>query len=215
MVRATVRGPIVKPPATNRELDAPPSGIDTRPINGWSLLGQTLAAIVVLALVAFAIEHAFATQLRSMGVFFVQRFGLLGFFVGTFVADGFHVPVPAQFYLLALVSSGRPALAPLSVMCIASILAGHVGYRIGGRLEGLPFFHRLVSRSGGKVKGLFARYGVWAVAVGSLTPVPYPILCYLSGLYQIPYGLFSLLTLLRIPRLLFFYYLFLRASHRG
>ncbi|MBV9108396.1 MAG: hypothetical protein JO306_03190 [Gemmatimonadetes bacterium] len=46
---------------------------------------------------------------------------------------------------------------------------------------------------------------LWAVALGTLAPVPYSVLCYAAGLYRIPYMLFSAFTLLRVPRLLFFY----------
>ncbi len=175
---------------------------------GWKLVAQTLAAIVLVGGSVALAGHFYGPALRSLALAFVRHFGLGGFFLGTFLADGFHFPIAPQFYLLAVVSSGGDPIVPLAVICTASIAAGHVAYRVGGTLTRFAFFRRLLARSRGRVDRLFARYGIWAIAVGSVTPVPYSVLCYLSGLYRVDYRLFSLLTLLRIPRLLFFYFLF-------
>ena len=41
--------------------------------------------------------------------------------------------------------------------------------------------------------------------MGSISPVPFSLLCNLSGLYRVPFRIFLVLSLFRIPRLLVFY----------
>jgi membrane protein YqaA with SNARE-associated domain len=129
-------------------------------------------------------------------------------FIGTFLADAFSFPIPPQFYLLTAVVSGGSPVVPIIVVSLASILGGHTGYRLARPLATHPLVHRLRHRSQERVDGLFRRYGYWAVAVGAIAPVPFPVLCWAAGLYHVSFPLFSLFTLLRVPRILFFYFLF-------
>jgi len=57
------------------------------------------------------------------------------------------------------------------------------------------------------LRKLIERYGAWALVIGSLTPVPYSFLCYLSGLNHVRYRLFAVVCLLRIPKIVVYYYL--------
>lgn len=144
-------------------------------------------------------------ELESLGRAFVQRFGVAGMFLGTFLADAFSFPIPPQFYMLTAVSAGGSQLAAMVAICAASMSAGYVGYRLAGRLARVRLFARRIAASRAKVDRLVERYGYWAIVVGSITPIPFSVLCYLSGLYRIPARYLGLLIVTRIPRLLVFY----------
>jgi membrane protein YqaA with SNARE-associated domain len=117
------------------------------------------------------------------------------------------VPIPPQVYMLASIAGGASPVGTITVVCVSSLLAGAVGYRLAGRLSELPFLRGRIAAARPRLDPLFARYGVWAVAIGTVTPMPYSVLCYLAGLYRLPPRLFGLLLLFRIPRIVFFYVL--------
>lgn len=135
----------------------------------------------------------------------MERFGLVGMFLGTFLADAFSFPIPPQFYMLTAISAGGPQVAPMIVISVASLVAGCTGYLLARHLARLRIIAARLERTRPRIDRLFERYGYWAIAVGSLTPVPFSMLCYLSGLYRIPPRYFVTLVLFRVPRLIVFY----------
>jgi membrane protein YqaA with SNARE-associated domain len=170
------------------------------------LLHLALGIGAFVALVSVAAYFARA-ELESFGRAFVQHFGIAGMFLGTFLADAFSFPIPPQFYMLTAISSGQPQLAAMVAICAASMSAGYVGYRLAGRLARVRLFARRIEASRATVDRLIKRHGYWAIVVGSITPVPFSVLCYLSGLYRIPAKYLGVLILTRVPRLLVFYML--------
>ncbi len=165
-----------------------------------------LPLVVVFAGVSLGAAW-FRPELRALGIAFVQRFGYAGMAAGAFAADAFMFPIPPQFYLLTAVTAGAPQVPSVAVVCVASVLASNVAYHVAGTLARVPFVRHRIERSRGKIDPLFARYGYYAVAVGAVSPIPFSLLCYLAGLYRVPYRVYAVLVLLRIPRLLVFYLL--------
>jgi membrane protein YqaA with SNARE-associated domain len=155
----------------------------------------------VIALAAYLARD----ELDALGRGFVQRFGVAGMFVGTYLADAFSFPIPPQFYMLTAITSGGSQTAPLIAISAASLLAGCTGYRLASRLARLRLFAARIERTRPKIDRLFERYGYWAIAIGSISPIPFSMLCYLSGLYRVPPRYFLTMVLFRVPRLLLFY----------
>jgi membrane protein YqaA with SNARE-associated domain len=163
-----------------------------------------LGLLVVFGAVA-GLARVFRGPLQAIGTAFVDRFGLLGMFVGSFVSDAFTVPIPPQFYLLTAVTSGRPQLPAIVVCCTASVLGGALGYRLATPLSRLGFFRRLLDRTRPHVDRLFARWGRWSAVVAGFSPLPFSGLCYTAGLYRMPLPLFAVFLGLRVPRILIIY----------
>jgi membrane protein YqaA with SNARE-associated domain len=161
------------------------------------------ALVVLVALLA----HTFRPELERMGRAFLERFGYAGIALGTYLADGLHCPVPPQFYMLASIAGGWSVPGTLVALSTGSVLGGITAYSIARRASRLAFFERLLARSRKKVDWLFERYGRWAVAVGSLTPIPYSFLCYIAGAYRMRPGIFVALAAFRIPKLVLYFYL--------
>lgn len=164
---------------------------------GGGLLGFFLGVLVLARL--------FREPLRALGETFVHRFGLPGIFLGTFVADAFTFPIPPQFYLLTVITSGRAPAAPVLAVLLASVLAGLTGYLLAGRLAGVGAFRRLLERTRERVEGIFRRWGPWAILIAGLSPLPFSGLCYAAGFYRMSPRLFALFLALRVPRLLVYY----------
>lgn len=166
-----------------------------------------LAGMVLLLLLMVALAKGFREPLERMGRAFADNLGYSGLALGTFIADGFHFPIPPQFYMLLAISSQVSQLRAFAAIAIASLLGGYAGYSLAGRLAGIRIVARRLERSRAVAARAFSRFGVRGTLVAGLLPVPYSVLCYLAGLQGLPAKLFLLFSLLRIPRLVAYYYL--------
>ena len=142
---------------------------------------------------------------------FVARFGYAGMTLGTFIADGFHFPVPPQFYMLLAVSSGTPDAAALAAIACGSLPGGLVEYLIGRRLARFPAVARKLERSTLLIQRFLDRFGYGAALLASLSPIPYSVLCAVTGAHGLRWRFFALVSLCRLPRLCLYYWL-VRAS---
>lgn len=169
-------------------------------------LKLVLGAAALVGVVSI-LGHYFRSELETLGTMFVEHFGYLGIALGTYIADGLHCPVPPQFYMLASITSGWSELWTIVVVCIGSLLGGITAYSIARRAADMALLKRILARTQKKVDWLFERYGYWAVAIGSLTPIPYSFLCYVAGGYRMPPRIFLTLSLFRIPKVILYFYL--------
>lgn len=163
-----------------------------------------MAALFALMLV---LANTFRAPLERLGRAFAESFGYAGLAIGTFIADGFHFPIPPQFYMLLAITSEMSQPLAFAAITLASLAGGYAGYTFAGRLAGIGIVARRLERSRALAERAFSRYGVRGTLVAGLLPVPYSVLCYLAGLQGLPANLFLLFTLLRIPRLVAYYYL--------
>jgi len=188
---------------------ASPAGLGRRELVSlglrWSL---GIAAFVALMLV---VAESLREPLEALGKSFVARFGYAGMTLGTFLADGFHFPVPPQFYMLLAVSSGTPDLPALGAIACGSLPGGLVGFVVAGRLAHVPALAKKLERSTVFVQRFFQRYGYGAALLASLSPIPYSVLCAMCGAHGLKWRFFALLSLCRLPRLCLFYWI-VRAS---
>lgn len=169
-------------------------------------LKVVLGAACLVTLVA-VLGYYYRPELERIGRGFLERFGYLGITLGTYLADGLHCPVPPQFYMLASIVSGWSVFWTLVAVCTGSLLGGYTAYSIATRISHLRFLERWLAHTQKKVEWLFTRFGYWAIAIGSLTPIPYPFLCYVAGMYRMPPKIFGVLSLFRIPKVVLYFYL--------
>lgn len=161
------------------------------------LLGLTLAGAVWLHEPLSAFSNWVATEL-----------GLPGIFLGTMASDTVSFPIVPDVYLFVGVTSDLHEVAVLATVSTASILGGAVSYRLGPLLARIPFFARRLEPHHKKGRAFFRRYGVWAVLLAALSPLPFSIFCWLAGIYQMPQKPFLLACLARAPRFALYLYLF-------
>lgn len=176
-------------------------------VTPFHLLGRSVLAIAAVFGAVALLGFTFRAELIRAGQWFIDTLGYAGMGIGTFAADGLHFPVPPQFYMLAAITRGSPARPVLSAIVIGSLAGGHLAYGLAAKARSIRFFMRGAKRVNKSLRALIDRYGVWALVIGSLTPVPYSFLCYLSGLNHVPYRFFAILCVLRIPKIVVYYYL--------
>jgi len=101
-------------------------------------------------------------------------------------AESSFFPIPPDVILGPMAASHRERWLRFAVVCtVASVLGGLAGYGIG------LFLYNSVGRFifdlfgyGGRemeLRAFYDEWGVWAVIVGGLTPVPYKLVTILSG----------------------------------
>jgi membrane protein YqaA with SNARE-associated domain len=96
-------------------------------------------------------------------------------------------------------------LPALGAITVGSLIGGHVAYFLASKVRSIGFFRRGARRAEKTMHNLIERFGTWALVIGSLTPVPYSFLCYLSGLNRLPYKKFLVLCALRVPKVALYY----------
>jgi membrane protein YqaA with SNARE-associated domain len=173
----------------------------------WKLVAQVSGGLIVLFVIVGLLGRTVRHDLEQLGLRFVDWLGYPGMGLGTFLADGLHFPIPPQFYMLAVITGGGSVSAALAWIAAGSIVGGHAAYGLAAKAGNIRFIRRRVARVQGTMARLVERWGAGAMVFGSLLPVPYSLLCYLSGLNRLPYRLFALLCLLRIPKLVAYFYL--------
>jgi membrane protein YqaA with SNARE-associated domain len=181
-----------------------------REFSGRELLQVSLrwgAGLALVFAVMVLVANFFRAPLEGLGRAFVERFGYQGMLLGTFIADGFHFPVPPQFYMLMAITSGASKSLAFAFIACGSLLGGVTGFLLSRRLARFGPIARRVERAGGLVSRAFGRFGYRAALVASLLPVAYSVLCYLAGIYRLPPRVFAVISLCRIPRLVLFFYL--------
>ena len=162
-----------------------------------------MAVLVVVAVLASTLRP----QLTALGESFVERFGFGGMAAGTLIADAFHFPIPPQFYMLMAVTGGVSQVTALAAICAGSLSGGYLGYELSKRLGRVSFVARRLEGPRMSAERAFQRWGYRAAVIASLLPIAYSVLCYLAGLNRLPIRFFAVLAVLRVPRLILFYYL--------
>ena len=173
----------------------------------WLVVRFVLGLSVLVGLVVVLVRFA-RPELEQLGTWFVERFGAVGVGLGTLIADGFHFPIPPQFYMLLSIAAGAPASLTLAATMIGSLLGGVFGFALARHLGSIPRVAHFIERLSGRIGQKLGReYAYRSVVFLSVTPMAFSVLCYLAGLYRMRRGPFFLLLGLRIPKLVLYYYL--------
>lgn len=88
----------------------------------------------------------------------------------------------------------------LVMLSLLSYGSGILAYYIGTRLSHLPTVHRYLLEKNAETMAQLKRFGALLIVLGALTPLPYPIICQLSGLTKFPFKTFALITTVRFLR---------------
>jgi membrane protein YqaA with SNARE-associated domain len=169
---------------------------------------RIVLGLLVLLGGVILLVHSFRPELENIGRTFVGHFGLLGMALGTFIADGFHFPVAPQFYMLLGIAAGNSHVTTFSAIAFGSLAGGLAGYLVACRLGRFPRLARWLERSSAKFRHhLEGRNAYRGALIATITPLPFSVLCYSAGLYRFSQRAFGLILLLRIPKLMVFYYL--------
>lgn len=169
------------------------------------LVGRFMLGLVIVCSLVALVGYFVREPAEALARGFVSRFGVWGMALGTLLADGFHFPVPPQFYMLLAVASSTPLARAFPAIAAASLAAGGLGYLLARWASRASWLSSKVGPYRHLLEKAFARHGYRTALLASLLPIPYSVLCYLAGLNRMPGPFLVLLGLCRIPKLLGFY----------
>lgn len=161
------------------------------------------------------VASLFRPQLEGVGTWFISNFGAAGMGIGSFLADGLHFPVPPQFYLVAAVAGGGSQPVAFFSVLIGSVFGGLLAFQLGRSASGTRFLARRFQSYRSVIANLFEKHGYWGLAIAGILPLSYCLIAGAAGLVRLPYRAYGVLAVMRIPRLLFSFWLVLLALRAG
>lgn len=173
-----------------------------------SVIMQTVFAVLGVVAILIVAATFFKEPLTLFADWMVAQFGLAGILLGIAASDILSIPIPPDTFIFFAATSDMPALPVVTAMSLTSVICGNIAYFVGPQVQRIGFIRRRIEKWRPKGEALFLRWGVWAVAIGAISPLPYAMTCWFAGIYKMPYKKFFLATFTRIPRIVAYYYLF-------
>ncbi len=132
----------------------------------------------------------------------VGDYGYIGIFLISFT-ESIIQPIPPDPFITGGTAFGLNPLIASVVAAFGSVIGGVVAYLLGKYL-GEPVVKKLFKQKWyDKGEILFRKYGIWAVIIAGLTPIPFKVICWMAGIFEMPIGAFILGSLIgRFPRFL-------------
>ncbi|MDD3930260.1 MAG: VTT domain-containing protein [Sphaerochaeta sp.] len=138
---------------------------------------------------------------------FIEDFGVLGVALYVFIVDLFVLPLSVDL-MWPFVLEWHPLMI-IAVMGTASVAGAFCAY-LFGRLVGLiPVFRKWVlKQSGTHTETLITKYGIWAIVISGLTPLPFSTICTVAGIVELKVHHVLLSSLIRYVRMGIYYLIF-------
>ena len=133
---------------------------------------------------------------------FVQNYGYLAIFLIAFT-ESILQPFPPDPFIMGATAFGLNPLASALVSTAGSVSGGVVAYFLG-KFFGEPLAKKLLGEEKFiKAEAFYHRWGVYAVIIAGITPVPYKVFCWLSGILELELLRFVIASIIgRFPRFL-------------
>jgi len=130
----------------------------------------------------------------------ILNYGYFGIFVLT-TAEQFIFPVPADVFLVLGTSMGLLFSKILILILIAAFLGSLIGYFLGKYL-GHPVVVWIFGKKNlDRGEKFIKKWGVWGIIVAGLTPIPFKIVTWTAGIFEMPLHKFLFGVLIgRLPR---------------
>ena len=132
----------------------------------------------------------------------INDYGNWGIFLIAFT-ESFIQPVPPDIFIMGAPAFGLDPLTCAIISTIGSMFGGLTGHFLGYRL-GTPAFIKLFGEKY-LINGeeFFDKYGIWGVLIAGFSPLPYKVVAWLAGIFEMKILHFSIGTLIgRFPRFL-------------
>lgn len=181
----------------------------------WRSVLRAMLAIVVLIVVMAALGKYYSSELVAVATWIEETVGFVGLAAILVATDSVITPLPPDVLLVVIANTELAERWWLYVPALGAISsgAGMIAWYLSSRVGDTRIPRLLFGRFREQNQALVARYGAIAVALGSLTPIPYSVTCWTAGLFHMPFNRFAWVTLLRIPRFLGYYLVIAWSTH--
>ena len=169
----------------------------------WSLVRLGLGLVLALSLVVL-LARTLRPQVEHLGRALVDQGGYLGMAFGALLADGFHFPIPPQFYMLLAIASATPAGWTLVSLCLGSMCGGVLGFLVARRLGRIKWLEERFQK---RMRGRGIRLGARGLFFLALSPIAFSWVIYFCGVSGYAWRHVALVCALRVPKLLLYFWL--------
>ncbi|MDD4599982.1 hypothetical protein SDC9_09180 [bioreactor metagenome] len=118
------------------------------------------------------------------------QYGLIGLIIISFT-ESFISPILPDILLIPMaLAEPHKAIYYSAIVTVASVLGGIIGYA-GGRRFGLPIMKKYVPQKYvDTIEHWVTKYGVWAIILASLAPIPFKFVSISAGVFRLNMTLF-------------------------
>ncbi|NCB00547.1 MAG: DedA family protein [Spirochaetia bacterium] len=170
----------------------------------WKNIVKKAIVLISVFLLFFILLFFFLKpQMQFLAMWITETLGYQGVFLYTLIVDMFILPLTVD--LIFPFVTHYNTVEVLFVISIASAIGGMGGYLIGRLLGHLKIIRIFTSGFTHDGEHLIRKYGVWAVVIAAITPIPFSTICWMSGMVKVPFWYVALATLARFPRMILYY----------
>lgn len=176
----------------------------------WSkLIIRTVIMMAFVVAVFVLYEYFFASKGTNdlLAKRLYKELGVHGVAIFVYLVDTFLVPLTVDVIFPLIVD-----WSPLKIMVVlgtASCLGGFSGYWIGRLISKIKVVHQFVDKIVGSHTVILQHYGALGVVLAAISPIPYSTVCWASGILRIDPRKIILACLVRFPRMILYYYIFI------
>jgi membrane protein YqaA with SNARE-associated domain len=177
------------------------------------LIVQTIFGLILLVALLTLLSSYFKPEMEAWSRSFISNTGAWGVGLGFFIPDAFTLPIPPDTFLVAGHLGGLDFWLILIWASIGSILGGCFGFLMIRHFTTYPKIKKWLAPKIQRGEEFMQEYGLWALAVAALTPLPYSMICWACGAMGIRFMPFVAVSLLRIPRVAIYLLLIENTMH--
>lgn len=200
---APEESPLSAPPAS----DAPPGPLPEGEVDAKKLLRQLIVGVVLIIALFAGLGYFVQEPVEAFAKAWVNATGLVGLFGATVLLDSVPAPIPPDVFMGFALLGGKGLWEASLVTGAASVLGGNLAWLLGRSSARIAWVRRLLEGKGKQSAYLVARNARLAIVLGALTPLPFSVSCIAGGAVGMPWAHLFPLTLLRIPRMVFYLYI--------
>jgi uncharacterized membrane protein YdjX (TVP38/TMEM64 family) len=180
-------------------MPVPDAELDTR-----GLLARFTVGVLLLLGAVAVLGAVLREPVEQAARMWVDTTGLAGMFAAITVLDSIPSPIPPDLFTGFAYVGGLDFWTIAIVASAASVSGGTVAWAVARRFSQTAWFQRFIRDRGARAYALVQRYGMVALVLGAVSPLPFSLTCYAAGTLKMPYTRFLSVALLRAPRILFY-----------
>jgi membrane protein YqaA with SNARE-associated domain len=110
----------------------------------------------------------------------IQDYGLFGLFIAMVIGSS-PIPIPVELFAVTALTLGAPPFPTALFSTIGATLGGLISYYIGRGVIGFSNLREKYEREMGRAEGWLNNYGMVAVFIFALFPLPYDAMALACG----------------------------------
>lgn len=178
--------------------------VDAEALRVQQRLRRGLAALVALVILSFVASWLFRDWLTEVGHYLIGAYGARGVFTSVFFIDWTPIPTSSEPIYMLGISSGMDLTELFVSSCAGGVVAALGCYASGAVLERTTSIGDWTrARYPGMVQWV-AEKGFKGLALAAVVPLPFSPMMWIAGVIGMPLEHVVIISLLRIPKTIFY-----------